>query len=259
MKKRALIIVSLLLFMGGAASWYFLRQSDETKPSSTAQTETESDGTTTTKPEPTTPTFDKQQYSLTEPSSLWVIVNKQNSIPISYRPELVVPNVRLRLAASQQQMQISTEARAAVEDMFQAAQRDGVSLVFGSGYRSGALQQQFYSSYKAKDGQAAADRYSARPGHSEHQTGLSFDITSPSGSCHLQICWEQTAQGRWVAANAHTYGFILRYPKGKEPVTGYQYEPWHFRYVGKGLAAEINKSGQTLEKYFGLPAAPSYD
>jgi D-alanyl-D-alanine carboxypeptidase len=156
-------------------------------------------------------------------------------------------------------MQIRPDVAKAIETMFTAAKKDSITLVFGSGYRSGSLQQQFYNSYVARDGKAAADRYSARPGHSEHQTGLSFDLTSLNGKCHLEICWQDTPEGKWVAKHAHTYGFTLRYINGKESITGYQYEPWHFRYVGTELATKLYESNQTLEEYFKLPAAPNYD
>jgi len=149
-------------------------------------------------------------------------------------------------------MQISEVAADDLVDMFNAAENDGVELVFGSGYRSYALQKQFYDSYVTRDGQAAADRYSARPGTSEHQTGLSFDATSPSGSCHLEICFETTDQGEWLAENAYEWGYTLRYRKGKEKVTGYQYEPWHFRYVGSDLATELYEKDKTLEEFFNL-------
>jgi D-alanyl-D-alanine carboxypeptidase len=114
------------------------------------------------------------------------------------------------------------------------------------------LQKQFYDSYVGQDGQEAADRYSARPGTSEHQTGISFDATSLSETCHLEICFETTPEGKWIAEHAHEYGFIIRYLKDKESVTGYQYEPWHLRYVGKELAAELKRTGLTMEEFFGL-------
>lgn len=202
--------------------------------------------------------FDKTQHSLTEPASLWVIVNKQRSLPINYVPaDVIVPSVRLRLGSSNEQMKFSKRAEADLKAMFAAAQTDGIRLVFGSGYRSATLQKQFYDSYVAQDGQAAADRYSARPGHSEHQTGLGVDITSPSSTCHLEICWEDTPEGQWVAKHSYKYGFTIRYQQGKESITGYQYEPWHLRYIGKELAAQV-KNSQTLEEFFGLPAAPNY-
>ncbi len=198
--------------------------------------------------------FDKNKYSTDEPGSVWQIVNKKRALPANYVPEdLIVPDVRLRLVASEQQMKFRQIAEADLVAMFNAAKEAGVTLVFGSGYRSYELQKQFYDSYVARDGQAAADRYSARPGTSEHQTGLSFDVTSISGKCHLEICFEDLPEGQWIKAHAHKYGFIIRYPDGKESITGYQYEPWHLRYIGKELANEYHKTNtKTLEEFFGL-------
>lgn len=204
--------------------------------------------------------FDKNMFKLDEPGSPWWIVNKKRPLPAGYvPPDLEVPDVRLRLARTAPQMPFSRSATPALKQMFKAAAAEGIVLVFGSGYRSEELQRQFYTSYVAQDGQAAADRYSARPGTSEHQTGLVFDVTSVSENCHLEICFEDTPEGAWVLENAYKYGFIVRYPDGKEQITGYQYEPWHLRFVGPELAAEMRKTGiQTMEEFFGLPPAPSY-
>lgn len=196
--------------------------------------------------------FDKKMHSTTEPTSIWLVVNKDRPIPASYVPELIVPDVKLRLSATQEQMKFAKVATSALEEMFSRAKNDGVTLVFGSGYRSYALQKQFYDGYVARDGKAAADRYSARPGTSEHQTGLSFDATSISQKCHLEVCFEDLPEGKWLAANAYKYGFTLRYRKGKESITTYQYEPWHFRYVGRDLAVELQRTNQTLEEFFNL-------
>lgn len=203
--------------------------------------------------------FDKTARSITDPDSLWVIVNKKYGLPASFTPELIVPKVRLRLSAKEEQMQINKTSEPAFVELFTSAQNDGVTLVFGSGYRSGSTQKQFYESYKVRDGQKLADTYSARPGHSEHQTGFSADIDSPNGICHLEICWETTPEGQWIKNNAHKFGFIIRYPKDKQNITGYQYEPWHIRFVGKELAQEIHQSNLTLEEFFNLPPAPNYD
>jgi zinc D-Ala-D-Ala carboxypeptidase len=195
--------------------------------------------------------FDTTLHSLEDPNSIWVIVNKQRPLPAGFVPsDLIVPSVKLRLGPNEEQMQLSRGAQQDLENMFTAAQQEGVVLVFGSGYRSEALQAQFYDSYVARDGQLAADRYSARPGTSEHQTGLAVDITSPSGECHLEVCFENTPQGVWLAGNAYTYGFIIRYLDGKEDITGYQYEPWHLRYVGTELAKELHKNQLTMEEFF---------
>lgn len=203
--------------------------------------------------------FSKDQFSLSGPSSPWVIVNKKYSLPIGYVPEdLRVPDVRLRLAPSEEQMQIRKVVEADLKAMFTAAKDENVDLVFGSGYRSEATQKQFYGQYVAQSGQAAADTFSARPSHSEHQTGLAFDLTTPDGSCHLQVCYETTTGGQWVKKHAHEYGFIVRYPSGKDAITGYQYEPWHLRYVGLALAAELASKNQTLEEFFELGPAVQY-
>lgn len=199
------------------------------------------------------------KYSLAEPNSLWVIVNKHNSLPEKYVPsDLTAPNVRLRLNANEEQMKLAKPAHKDLVAMFEAAKRDGVMLVFGSGYRSGELQREFYTQYVAQDGQKAADRLSARPGHSEHQTGLALDLVSDSNECYLETCWAKTREGKWVAKHAHTYGFIIRYPNHQEQTTGYKYEPWHIRFVGKDLSQKIYDSGKTLEEYFGLEPAPDY-
>lgn len=211
------------------------------------------------KPTTQAQTFNKDKYSLTDPTSIWVIVNKQRSIPESFTPDLVVPDVQLRLGSSDEQMQLSSTAEPALKELFNSAKTDSITLVFGSGYRSNALQKQFYDSYKAKDGQEYADTYSARPNHSEHRTGLAIDITNLKGECHLEICFEETPEGKWLANNAYKYGFIIRYPKDKQNKTGYQYEPWHIRYVGKELANEINNTQLTLEEFFGLQPALNYN
>ena len=144
----------------------------------------------------------------------------------------------------------STEARTAFNEMAAAALLDNIRLVAFSTYRSFERQQELYTRYVNNDGQEAADRYSARPGHSEHQSGLAFDIGEENAEQHFaRESFGETAAGKWVAENAHTYGFILRYPEGKEKITGYMYEPWHFRFIGKEKAQAVYASGLTLEEY----------
>lgn len=145
------------------------------------------------------------------------------------------------------------EAKAALDQMVVAAKTAGFDLVAFSGYRSYEYQTQLYTNYTDRDGKEAADRYSARPGHSEHQTGLAFDI-GEIGREDLWLTEEfgETPAGKWLAQNAHTYGFILRFPKGKEDVTGFMYESWHFRYLGKDLAEKVYRAGVTLEEYLGI-------
>ncbi|MDW0118038.1 M15 family metallopeptidase [Sporosarcina thermotolerans] len=147
----------------------------------------------------------------------------------------------------------SVEAREAFEEMVAEAKLSGINLTAFSTYRSYEYQVSLYDRYVQKDGVEKADRYSARPGYSEHQTGLAFDIGEVNYEKHwASTSFGETEAGKWVAANAYRYGFILRYPKGKEEITGYMQEPWHFRYVGKEVAEEIFKRNVTLEEYLGL-------
>jgi LAS superfamily LD-carboxypeptidase LdcB len=136
--------------------------------------------------------------------------------------------------------------------MIADAYADGITLWICSGYRSYSYQSKLYNNYVYTDGKAAADTYSARPGHSEHQTGLAADINSADES------FAGTPEAKWLAANCWKYGFIIRYPKGKESITGYIYEPWHIRYLGKENAKLVYESGLTLEEYLGIDSVYSY-
>ena len=158
-----------------------------------------------------------------------LIVNKTYSIPSTYNPG-----------------GLTAETSKAFKQMQAAAKKSGISLWVCSGFRSYSYQKSLYNSYVARDGKAAADRYSARPGHSEHQTGLALDVNRASSS------FDNSKEAKWLAAHCAEYGFIIRYPKGKESVTGYKYESWHVRYVGKDLAKKVTASGLTLEEYFGI-------
>ncbi len=157
-----------------------------------------------------------------------LIANKTYALPANYAPGA---------------QKVATDAFA---QMKADAAKEGLNLFIVSGYRSYEYQKNLYNRYVARDGKAEADTYSARPGHSEHQTGLAFDI------CSLETSFENTAEGKWLAANAHKYGFILRYPKGKQQITGYIYEPWHFRYIGVDKATAVYQSGLCLEEYLGI-------
>ena len=127
-----------------------------------------------------------------------------------------------------------------------AAAEEGLNLWIGSGYRSYQDQEIIYNNYVAMDGVEMADTYSARPGYSEHQTGLVIDCNT------IDDAFGNTPESAWLAEHAHEYGFVIRYPKGKEDITGYQYEPWHIRYVGSKVATECYERGICLEEYFGI-------
>jgi len=180
---------------------------------------------------------------MAEAVSTTVVVNKKHKLPDSYVPAGLTTygGVSLR-----------SEAASAMTNLVNAANVSGITLKMISGYWSFASQTTIYNNYVAQDGQAAADTYSARPGFSEHQTGLAADVGS--SACDLDTCFGDTAAGQWVAANAQNYGFIVRYPKGKEADTGYQYEPWHLRYLGVDTAKSVYASGKTLDQYYNVAA-----
>lgn len=216
--------------------------------------------TATPMPTPTptpTPTFDTAQYSIDDPTSIWVVVNKMRPLnPTTYVPgDLVQANI-----PATQDMLMRAETAAAAEAMFAAALSEaGLTLRLESAYRSFDSQTRIYNGFVNSLGQAGADLTSARPGHSEHQTGFAIDIGASPASCSLDQCFADTAHGQWLAANAYRFGFTLRYQNGKTATTGYEFEPWHYRYVGLDLAAELHAHGNpTLEEFFGLPPAPTY-
>ncbi len=141
---------------------------------------------------------------------------------------------------------IDPEAQEAFDKMQADAAEEGLDIYIASGFRSYDYQAGLYQRYVDKDGKEEADRYSARPGHSEHQTGLAFDLNTIDDS------FADTAEGKWVRRNCHKYGFIIRYPSDKEDVTGYKYEPWHIRYLGEETAQAVYDSGLCLEEYLGI-------
>ena len=154
--------------------------------------------------------------------------------------------------------QLRAEAAKAADTIIDAAATDGVTLLVSSAYRSYAVQQQTYQYWVSVNGQQVADQLSARPGYSEHQTGLAIDFASPEG-CRLEECYRDTLAGQWLAKNAPRYGYILRFPDGRQSVTGYRFEPWHYRYVGVQIAQEYVSSGaKTFEEFIGTGSAPDY-
>lgn len=178
-----------------------------------------------------------------------LLVNKQQPLTEDFTPEsLVVPNVPFTFNGFHEKKQMEATAAKALEDLFAGAKEDGITLAAVSGYRSFTRQAQLYKQYVKRDGQLKADTYSARPGSSEHQTGLAIDISAPSVNYHLSTALGGTLEGQWIEHNAHLYGFVLRYPKNKEHLTGYMYEPWHIRYVGKTLAYLLYTNDLTLEE-----------
>jgi len=208
---------------------------------------------------PVAPQFNKKQHSINDPVSLWAIVNKGRILPTTYVPTgLTAPNIALRLGTSAPEMRLRQDAASALEQMDKAAQIQGLRFMLASGYRSYAFQSSLYSGYVRQMGQTAADSSSARPGHSEHQTGLAADVEPSNRKCEINVCFAQTPEGKWLALNSYKYGFIIRYGPGKDSLTGYEYEPWHLRYVGSELATQLYQNDQTIEQFFNLPAMTQY-
>ncbi|WP_298585323.1 M15 family metallopeptidase [uncultured Kocuria sp.] len=203
-----------------------------------------------------------QGYEIDDPTSPTVVVNKHRPLnPVTHVPE------RLTRIKTEQ---LHSDAAQAYQRMVKAAKAERVNIVAVSGYRSYDHQASLYDSYVQQYGQETADTIAARPGHSEHQTGLAMDVGNTSGVCALQDCFEGTPVGAWVAEHAWEYGFIIRYPKDEQDVTGYKYEPWHLRYVGPQLAEDMRFAAEesartgtqpdidTMEEFFELGPAADY-
>lgn len=190
-------------------------------------------------------------YEVQDAASLSVLVNKLNALPATYSPDdLVKPNIPFSTDAEDEKHTVRTEMGSALELLFQAGTDAGVNLVGVSGYRSYARQKVIYSNKVAAVGQEAADKVSAQPGKSEHQTGLAIDVSCEAVGYNLSSDFGETPEGLWLAEHAYEYGFIIRYQKDKTDITGYNYEPWHIRYVGKEIADELQTSGETLDQYY---------
>jgi zinc D-Ala-D-Ala carboxypeptidase len=190
--------------------------------------------------------------SIDAPGSLWWLVNPQRPLPDGYvPPDLVSTNVPVKPGTGATQLSAATAA--AFETMVADAATAGFQLQLNSGYRSLEQQQELYDRFVQDFGEEVAAQRVAVPGTSEHQTGLAADV-GLVGLPDDQL-FGDTEASVWVAANAHRFGFILRYPPEKAEITGYTDEPWHLRYVGPELAAELHASGQTMEEHFGFVGA----
>lgn len=207
----------------------------------------------------TAPPASATGYDITSLDSVTILVNK--STPLTdqnYEPDDLVRLTSIGVPSTNDHS-LRREAAEAIRTMFQDAAKAGHDLDMTSGFRDRELQQQLYDQYVDDLGAEGANATSARPGYSEHQTGLAADISAEEQGCVLEACFGETEAGKWLAENSWKYGFILRYPEGETGVTGYEYEPWHFRYVGVDVATKYHESGATTyEDFLGVPAAPDY-
>jgi len=206
--------------------------------------------------------FNPPVHSLDQVNSLWLVVNKHRKLnPFSYEPtNLRFPNLLDPKVQNPYQQRLRDEVASAIEQVAVAMSNAGQgTLVLISGYRSFGEQDALYRRASETRGLDVAEQLVARAGFSEHQTGLTADVSAIGQGCEIAVCFGQTEAGVWLSKNSHNFGFIIRYPEEKEKITGYQYEPWHLRYVGLELATEMKERGiQTLEEFWKLEAAKDY-
>ncbi|KUO61305.1 MAG: D-alanyl-D-alanine carboxypeptidase [Gracilibacter sp. BRH_c7a] len=184
-------------------------------------------------------------------TSITVLVNKQNHLSDDYvPPDLVEPNIPFTFAEKAEKRLLRQEAASHLEELFTVAQENDIILYGVSGYRSYQTQEYLFQYFVQRDGsEEKANQISARPGESEHQTGLAMDVTSESVNFGLIESFGDTKEYEWLKDNAHLFGFVVRYPQGKEHITEYTYEPWHLRYVGQELALKLYENNMSYEEY----------
>ncbi|WP_294208471.1 D-alanyl-D-alanine carboxypeptidase family protein [uncultured Solobacterium sp.] len=219
---------------------------------SVIQSSQDSSAETTPSPSPTstpTPTPEatvEPTVDTTTVSSIQKITNKNHPIDPGYIPaDLTKVNVN-----SNGTQYLRSEAATALTNMFEAARKDNINLYLVSGYRSYEQQLELYNTYVATDGKALADQYDAIPGACEHQLGLAVDLSDDNRDHDIDDSFESTAAYQWLLKHSYEYGYILRFPRGKEAITGIAYNPWSFRYIGVEEAKKVYDSGLTLEEYY---------
>lgn len=174
-----------------------------------------------------------------------ILVNKFNYLNNDFAPENITP---LDLSYSYANNSASKETSEAYKNMAIAAKQDNIHLMANSSYRTYERQEEIYKEFYYTKGISYADKYAARAGYSEHQTGLTIDIFTTGTSTTSNF--EESDAFKWLQENDYKYGFILRYPKGKEYLTGYNYESWHYRYLGVETATKVHNSGLTYDEYY---------
>lgn len=226
---KYMITITLLTFLlsGCTSAPSFSNESVSTVASVSTPTPTPTEiPVPTTEPQPESPTIETID-GVTYVNGI-IIANKTYSLPADYAPG------------------VNPDAKAAFDKMRSAAAAEGLNLYLSSSFRSYEYQNKIYNNYVSQDGKEKADTYSARPGHSEHQTGLAFDLNT------IDDAFANTPEAVWVAQHAHEYGFIIRYPADKVEITGFKYEPWHIRYLGTETATKVYESGLCLEEYLDI-------
>ncbi|KYG32381.1 D-alanyl-D-alanine carboxypeptidase family protein [Alkalihalobacillus trypoxylicola] len=198
------------------------------------------------------------QAVVQNPENIHAAINREFLLPEGYRPDdLIVPNVRFSFEEDIDKRYLREEAAMALEELFKAAEADGIELYAISGFRSYERQDTLYENAISNHG--SDQTVVAMPGQSEHQTGLAMDVSSNSNQFALTADFENTEEGQWVANRAHEFGYIIRYPKGKEEITGYDFEPWHIRYIGEEMAQILYENEWTLEEFLEEGKAVVFD
>lgn len=240
----SLLVCALLLF--GLSIYAFMNREQIDKNLRAAATTPASFKETTT--------TDKTLPSeLTTPSSKLVLVDSVHSLPVDYVPSTLKDDIYLK--STSEVIPIDEETGNKAKEMMQAANDAGISLYVVTGYRSYEDQQKYYTSrMELLNNSEDAKKQVQAAGCSEHQTGLAIDFTDDPSNAQPTTDFGKTDAGKWLYEHAHEYGFILRYPEGKEDITGYTYEPWHYRYVGVETATAIYEQGPdtTFEEYFNI-------
>ena len=184
-----------------------------------------------------------------DPSDILILVNKTNRAPI-VPVTLVKPNVTPTKPELSENIYMRPEAAAALEELFDAAAQEGVTLYAPCGFRRYSTQKAIYERKLERMDERQANASVAKPGYSEHQTGLAMDVEGETTlGTGLTAQFGESPEGIWLSENCYRFGFIIRYPEGKRSITGYIYEPWHIRYVGREAAAEIEALDVTFEEY----------
>lgn len=271
MSKKYVVLIFIILFIIGLVIWAF--QTNKITITSTSTNNLENESTDQNNNDVTDETNDahhnnednenknhtnNEQITNEEPEpsvldeadpSIIKLVNKENELgPDDHPDDLVTIDVPYVLD-NPEVNQLREEASKALSAMFEEAKEEDVELFARSGFRSYQTQEALFNSYVEQNGIDEANRFSARPGQSEHQTGLVMDVTSEQVDYDLTEEFGNTSDGIWLKENAHRFGFIIRYPEDKEAITGYIYEPWHIRYLSKEVASAVFESGLTYEEF----------
>ena len=249
------ILVAAVLILAGAYVWFQFRAQESPEVGYESPTMPEAAAESEAQDADKEPVCENQSRIFKQSdidSGYLILVNKTHGLDRDYKPD-DLSDIKYYAADRGAEGRFMRAAAAdAFNSLAEEADGQGMEIVVTTAYRSYGFQATLYNNYVANDGQAAADRYSAKPGYSEHQTGLAADVSSASVNYRLTRDFADTEEGRWLSGNAHLFGFIIRYPDGKEDITGYLYEPWHLRYVGTKAAEYIHSHEITLEEYIQL-------